>query len=48
MARHRIHPDRCAPDTDDQLPLISRVGRGLQGDSYKVEIASDSNCETIL
>lgn len=48
MARHRIHPDRCAPDTDDQLPLISRVGRGLQGDSFKVEIASDSNCETIL
>lgn len=48
MARHRIHPDRCAPDTDDQLPLISRVGRGLQGDSCKVEIASDSNCETIL
>lgn len=48
MARHRIHPDRCAPDTDDQLPLISRVGRGLQGDSFKVDIASDSNCETIL
>lgn len=48
MARHRIHPDRCAPDADDQLPLISRVGRGLQGDSFKVDIASDSNCETIL
>lgn len=48
MTRHRIRPDRCAPDCDDQLPLISRIGRGLQGDSYKVEIASDSNCETIL
>ena len=48
MARHRIHPDRCAPDTDDQLPLISRVGRGIKGDTYKVEIVSDSNCETIL
>lgn len=48
MARHRIHPDRCAPNADDQLPLISRVGRGLQGDSFKVDIASDSNCETIL
>lgn len=48
MTRHRIHPDRCAHDCDDQLPLISRVGRGLQGDSCKVEIASDSNCETIL
>lgn len=45
---HRINIDRCAPDTDDQLPLISRVGRGIKGDSYKVEIASDSNCETIL
>lgn len=48
MTRHRIHPDRCAHDCDDQLPLISRIGRGLQGDSCKVEIASDSNCETIL
>lgn len=48
MARHKIHPDRCAPDCDDQLPLISRIGRGLKGDSYKVDIASDSNCETIL
>ena len=48
MAKHRIHPDRCAPDCDDQLPLLSRVGRGIEGDSYKVEISSDSNCETIL
>ena len=48
MGRHKIHPDRCAPECDDQLPLISRVGRGLKGDSFKVEIASDSNCETIL
>ena len=48
MARHKIHPDRCAPDCDDQLPLLSRVGRGIEGDSYKVEISSDSNCETIL
>lgn len=46
--RRFINPDRCAPDCDDQLPLISRVGRGLQGDSYKVDIASDSDCETIL
>lgn len=48
MSRHHINPDRCAPESDDQLPLISRVGRGIKGDSYKVEIASDSNCETIL
>lgn len=45
--RH-INPDRCAPECDDQLPLISRVGRGIKGDSYKVEIASDAKCETIL
>lgn len=37
-----------APDCDDQLPLISRVGRGLQGNSYKVQIAQDSDCETYL
>lgn len=48
MSRHHINPDRCAPESDDQLPLISRVGRGIKGDSYNVEIASDSNCETIL
>lgn len=48
MARHHINPDRCAPDCDDQLPVFSRVGRGIKGDSFKVEIASDSNCETIL
>lgn len=48
MSRHHINPDRCAPESDDQLPLISRVGRGIKGDGYKVEIASDSNCETIL
>ena len=48
MARHHINPDRCAPDCDDQLPVFSRVGRGIKGDSFKVDIASDSNCETIL
>lgn len=37
-----------APECDDQLPLISRVGRGLQGNSYKVQIAQDSDCETYL
>ena len=43
-----IKRDRCAPDNDDQLPLISRVGRGPKGDSFRVSIASDANCETIL
>lgn len=41
-------PDRCAPGCDDQLPVFSRVGRGIHGDDTKVEIASDSCCETIL
>lgn len=44
----RINPDRCAPGCDDQLPMISRVGRGIHGDDFRVEVASDSNCETIL
>lgn len=48
MHGRHIYPDRCAHDADDQLPLISRVGRGIKGDSFKVDIASDSNCETIL
>lgn len=43
-----VNHDRCAPECDDQLPLISRVGRGIKGDSYRVQIQSDSNCETIL
>ena len=48
MHRHHIDHDRCAPDCDDQLPLISRVGRGIKGDSSYLRIASDSNCETKL
>lgn len=40
--------DRPAPDCDDQLPLISRVGRGLQGDGYMVKVKQDSDCETYL
>ena len=44
----RINPDRCAPGCDDQLPMISRVGRGIHGDDFRVEIASDAECETTL
>lgn len=43
-----IDPDRCAPNCDDQLPLISRVGRGLTGDSYRVSIKKDTCDTTIL
>lgn len=48
MSRIDVNADRCAHDCDDQLPLISRVGRGIKGDSFKVGIASDSDCETLL
>lgn len=40
--------DRGAHHCDDQLPLISRVGRGLRGDGYLVRIKQDSDCETYL
>lgn len=40
--------DRPAPECDDQLPLFSKVGRGLQGDGYLVRIKRDSDCETYL
>lgn len=40
--------DRCSDQCDDQLPLFSRVGRGLQGNGYKVEVEQASDCETYL
>ena len=40
--------DRCSDQCDDQLPLFSRVGRGLQGNGYKVEVEQPSDCETYL
>ena len=40
--------ERCADRCDDQLPVFSQVGRGLRGDSYKVEIAYDDSDETYL
>ena len=47
--RPPVNPDRGAPGCDDQLPLISRVGRGIHGDGYKVEIDHpDSTSETRL
>lgn len=41
-------PDICAPDCDDQLPVFSRVGRGLRGNSFKVIVADDDQAETYL
>ncbi len=38
-----------APNCHDQLPLISHVGRGIEGDSYRVDlIEPDSTHETYL
>lgn len=46
---HPIPPDHGADDCDDQLPLISRVGRGIKGDSSRVRIVDpDSTNETYL
>lgn len=38
----------CGCESDDQLPIISRVGRGIHGNDYRVEISSDATCETHL
>jgi hypothetical protein len=50
-SQHANHneSDRCAPGCDDQLPVVSRIGRGLKGDSYRVNIVNpDTACETHL
>jgi hypothetical protein len=38
----------CAPDCDDQLPVISRVGRGLKGTGYRVKPVKNDDDEFIL
>lgn len=44
---HPIPPDHGGADCDDQLPLISRVGRGIAGDDARVRLAEpDTDCET--
>lgn len=42
------HIDRCAPECDDQLPVIAKVGRGLRGDGFVVRIKKDGVAETYL
>jgi len=45
----RLRQDRGVPDCDEQMPVISHTGRGLAGNSYKVEIDDpDSESETHL
>ena len=41
------HRDTRAPSCDDQLPVFSSVGRGLQGDSYKVECFDNKTKDAI-
>lgn len=45
---NNVHPllpsGRHADCCDDQLPLISRVGRGMKGDSARVKITDPDSC----
>lgn len=46
---HRYHDlHHVAPECDDQLALISGVGRGLRGDSYRIDVIDKDNDETYL
>lgn len=38
------HEDRGCDCNDDQLPVFSRVGRGLQGDGFWVRIVNPDDC----
>lgn len=40
---HHHHHDHCVPDCDDQLPIISRVGRGLKGDDVTAQLVTDED-----
>lgn len=47
--RKHFHPNHCDDDcgcdcNDDQLPIISRVGRGLQGRSIDLKIIEPDDC----
>lgn len=39
-----INHDRAACETNDQLPSIAQVGRGIKGDSTKLIISSPDDC----
>lgn len=40
--------ERSVPETDDQLPLISHVGRGIQGNGYRIEVVKGGPGEMYL
>lgn len=39
-----IRPDRGVECNDDQLPVFSRVGRGIKGDSFMLRIGNPDDC----
>lgn len=46
---HHHHHDHCADECDDQLPAITNVGRGLQGNGFYITIDDPDTCtETYL
>lgn len=40
--------ERAVPQTDDQLPLISHVGRGIQGNGFRIDVDSKGPGEIYL
>lgn len=44
-----VNPDRAVPERDDQIPIYSVMGRGLQGNGFEVRISDpDTTNETYL
>ena len=46
--RHYIDPDRMAGECDDQLPLISKVGRGPRGHGVTPRVRTDQPGEYVV
>lgn len=43
-----VNIDRAVPSCDDQLPSIARVGRGLHGDDYRVNVQDKRPVDPLL
>lgn len=37
------HNGKCAPNCDDQIPIMASVSRGLQGNSFRVDVHDDTD-----
>lgn len=44
---HYDYSHKCADCCDDQLPNVSKVGRGLAGDSFKIDCYDDEKDENL-